>query len=121
MTTQTSIYILTLESGKYYVGKSNTVMERYQQHVSGEGSVWTRLYKPTGILKIIEKAGPFDEDKFTKEMMAIHGIDNVRGGIYTTEKISAANCSTLQREIWAAQDCCLICGKKGHFANECHG
>jgi predicted GIY-YIG superfamily endonuclease len=117
--TTTNIYILSLESDKFYVGKSAHVMERYQQHIDGEGSSWTRKYKPTAIIKVIEDASPFDEDRITKEWMAKYGIDNVRGGSYSSERLSQMHRDTLQREIWAAQDCCLLCGKKGHFANEC--
>jgi predicted GIY-YIG superfamily endonuclease len=30
-----SIYILRLESGKYYVGKTDDVPKRYQEHLNG--------------------------------------------------------------------------------------
>jgi predicted GIY-YIG superfamily endonuclease len=45
----TSIYILKLDNGKYYVGKSNHVRQKYSDHISGNGSEWTRLYKPISI------------------------------------------------------------------------
>ncbi len=36
----TNIYILKLENDNYYVGKSNDVLSRYRQHLSGNGSSW---------------------------------------------------------------------------------
>ena len=52
----TNIYILRCEGGRYYVGKSDNVMKRYQQHLSGSGSAWTRKYKPIAIEKMIKNA-----------------------------------------------------------------
>jgi hypothetical protein len=116
----TNIYVLRLEKGKYYVGKSDDPMRRYAEHIAGKGSSWTRLYKPVGIHKILENASPFDEDKITKEMMASHGIENVRGGSYVSEQLDDIQEESLLREIWAAKDCCTQCGRKGHFIASCH-
>jgi predicted GIY-YIG superfamily endonuclease len=63
----TNIYILRLKGGRYYVGKSDDVLHRYQQHINGHGSAWTRKYSPVSLEKIISGASPFDEDKVTKE------------------------------------------------------
>jgi predicted GIY-YIG superfamily endonuclease len=116
----TNIYILRLEGRKYYVGKSENVMLRYQQHLNGKGSTWTKKYKPVSLIKMIEKASPFDEDKITKEYMAKYGIENVRGGSYTASNLSEEQESTLKRELRSASDCCFKCGKSGHFAKNCY-
>jgi len=63
----TSIYILRLEGGHYYIGKSDNVMQRYQEHLNGQGSAWTTRYPPVSLVKTIEGASPFDEDKTLKE------------------------------------------------------
>ena len=42
----TNVYVLRLEGGRYYIGKSDNVMNRYQQHLGGSGSAWTRKYRP---------------------------------------------------------------------------
>ena len=62
----TNIYVLLLEHNKYYVGKSNSVKERFEQHKNGMGSVWTRMYKPISLEKTIDQASPFDEDRYVK-------------------------------------------------------
>jgi predicted GIY-YIG superfamily endonuclease len=116
----TNIYILKLRSGKYYVGKSANPMERYQQHLDGKGSAWTKKYKPVSLEKVISNVSPFDEDKYTKEYMKKHGIENVRGGAYVTEKLDEVQEESLKRELWAATDKCTRCGRGGHFVSTCH-
>ena len=78
----TTIYVLRLEGDRYYIGKSDNVMNRYQQHLNGNGSAWTRKYKPVSLEKTIENVSSFEEDKITKEYMSTYGIDKVRGGSY---------------------------------------
>ena len=63
---KTNIYILRLEDTKYYIGKSDNVMNRYKQHLDGNASAWTKKYKPVLLEKIIENVSPFEEDKITK-------------------------------------------------------
>jgi cellular nucleic acid-binding protein len=115
-----NIYVLRLECGKYYVGKSNDVITRYQEHMNGAGSAWTRKYKPIALEKTIDNQSPFEEDKITKEYMAKYGIDNVRGGSYVEIELSDFQKDTINREIWAAKDLCTNCGRTGHFVKDCY-
>ena len=116
----TTIYILRLEGGRYYVGKTDNVMIRYQQHLNGGGSAWTRMYKPITVLKTIENASPYDEDRYVKEYMDIYGIQNVRGGSYVSLELSDSQKNAIQSEIRGATDVCSNCGKKGHFVKDCY-
>jgi predicted GIY-YIG superfamily endonuclease len=116
----TNIYILKLEGGKFYVGKTDNVINRYQQHLNGSGSAWTKKYKPIGIEKVIPNASPFEEDKVTKEYMAKYGIENVRGGAYVEVELSEFHRDALNMEIWAAKDLCTTCGRSGHWAKDCY-
>lgn len=115
----TIIYILELEHGKYYVGKTDDVDKRYQQHLNGRGTYFTRIHKPVRILKIVPDASDFDEDRYVKEMMADHGIDNVRGGSYSNN-LTREQITALEREIRGARDLCLRCGRAGHFIEKCY-
>jgi predicted GIY-YIG superfamily endonuclease len=36
----TNIYILKLQGGKYYVGKTNNIERRKQEHINGTASTW---------------------------------------------------------------------------------
>jgi hypothetical protein len=48
-----------------------------------------------------------------------YGIDNVRGGTYVTEELDEVSRYQLQKELWATNDCCTQCGRKGHFVKNC--
>ena len=117
---QTNVYVLRLEGGRYYVGKSDNIMNRYQQHLSGSGSSWTRKYKPVALEKTYENVSSFDEDKITKEYMSKYGMDKVRGGSYVELVLDDFQKETLNREIWSAKDLCTQCGRPGHFVKDCH-
>ena len=116
----TNIYILKLEGGNYYVGKSDNPAQRFIQHINGEGATWTKKHRPLKLLNIIPNASGFDEDKHVKELMAKYGIDKVRGGTYVQDKLSAAQEEMLNKEIRGATDCCTKCGKTGHFVSNCY-
>ena len=76
------IYVLRLENEKYYVGRTKDFSKRYDQHLKGRGSPWTQINKPIGTVLINDELLNTDENEMTFRMMALHGIDNVRGGSY---------------------------------------
>ena len=116
----TTIYILKLNNSKYYVGKTNRkVNERYQEHLEGIGSFWTKKYKPLSIVKQIENSSPFDEDRYVKEYMAMYGIDNVRGGSYNQEELNSETIKFLRNELRTSNNECYKCGSTSHFVSEC--
>jgi len=115
----TNIYILRLEGGNYYVGKTDNPTKRYQEHVEGKGSAWTKKWKPIGVENVIPNAGPFDEDKYTKEMMLAHGIEKVRGGAYVRVQLEPSQIELLTKELRGATDKCSECGQAGHFVRNC--
>jgi len=116
----TNIYVLRLEGGNYYIGKSDNVIKRYQEHVNGKGSAWTRIHKPVSLEKTLSNVSTFEEDKITKEYMAKYGIEKVRGGSYVEVELSEFHIDALKMELWAANDCCTNCGRKGHFVKDCY-
>lgn len=116
----TTVYILKLACGKYYVGKSENFQKRMEDHLAGRGSAWTRKYKVEKVEKVIENASTFDEDKYVKEYMAKYGIDRVRGGSYVSETLDNVQVEAIERELRGASDCCTKCGYHGHFAKDCY-
>ena len=83
------VYVLKLREYKYYVGMTQDVEKRLQEHSEGgeRCAQWTKKYPPLHE-NPYRKFGPFEdkgvalrEENFrTAECMRIHQIDNVRGG-----------------------------------------
>ena len=118
----TTIYILRLEAGRFYIGKSNnaSVATRFLEHLKGNGSAWTKLYKPISIDRTIVGISDFQENKITKEYMSRYGIDKVRGGSYTEVVLSEAHKRSLEKDIWGEKTVCTNCGRTNHFVVECY-
>ena len=95
----TNIYVLKLNAGRYYVGKTSDVKKRYTEHVEGSASAWTRKYKPICIEKIINTDYIFQEDKTTKEYMSRYGVNMVRGESYIEIEFSEFQEQFLNHEI----------------------
>jgi len=113
-----TIYILKLEEGKYYVGKTKINFDiRLKQHLDGKGCAWTRKYK---VLKVEEQfiGDDFDETKYTLKYMSQYGIDNVRGGTYSNINLDENQREEIKKEIRSAKDVCFLCGME-HFIDKC--
>ena len=111
------LYLLRLESDKYYVGKSCNVEKRFGDHVNGFGSAWTKLYKPLEILLVQKVLGIYDETNLTKDTMRKYGIENVRGGPYCDIELDYKTKQILIREI--STDTCYVCDSKSHMSKDC--
>ena len=113
------IYILLLQKNKYYVGKTTHPKFRLREHFDSGGSAWTKKYKPVKILQILPNCDDYDEDKYTKMYMDKHGINNVRGGSYSTIRLDKTTIAHLTRMSNGTNDKCFECGNNGHFAKYC--
>lgn len=114
-----SIYVLELENGKFYVGKTTNPEYRLESHFQNNGSEWTKLHKPVRVLEIIKNCDDYDEDKYTRIYMDKYGIDNVRGGSFVTVQLSSATIDHLRQMSNRTNDKCFRCGIKGHFVKNC--
>ena len=114
------IYILQLEQGKYYIGKTNNPQFRIESHFNFNGSAWTKKYKPTKVLELIPDCDEYDEDKYTRKYMDKYGINNVRGGSFCEIKLNENNIATLNQMSNGTNNRCFVCGSEEHFAKDCN-
>lgn len=105
------IYILQLEQGKYYVGKTTNPKMRLENHFDSTGSSWTKKYKPINIYQIIPDCDNYDEDKYTKIYMEKFGLNNVRGGSFCQIELSNGVQKLIQQGINSSNDNCYKCNK----------
>jgi cellular nucleic acid-binding protein len=113
------LYVLQLEDGKYYVGKTTDIKRRVEEHHKGKGSEWTKLHKPVKVLETRKVKDEHDENNTTKDLMKKYGVDNVRGGSYSQVSLPSAYTKTIESEIRGNTNACFKCGGKGHYAKDC--
>jgi predicted GIY-YIG superfamily endonuclease len=113
------LYVLKLEHDKWYIGKTNNLEARIQQHIDKKASSWTREYPITSVEEIIEDDTSIAEDTLVKRYMFKHGVNNVRGGSYSRKELTPEQIESLRQEYRSATDACFSCGSRNHFANEC--
>jgi hypothetical protein len=114
------VYVLKLQDGKYYAGKSSDPDSRYLQHKNGNGAEWTKKYKP--IMPAIQEipiTSKHDETNITIDLMKKYGIDNVRGGPWASVVLTEDEKFLIQKQIHSESDECYGCGQSDHFVKEC--
>ena len=83
---QIIVYLLQLTDGKYYVGQTDQTEARFNEHLAGLGSKWTRLHKPIKLFRTTEilvtntPEAMLYENWMTLHYMEQYGWKNVRGG-----------------------------------------
>jgi predicted GIY-YIG superfamily endonuclease len=112
------IYVLELEEGKYYVGKTKNIDFRIGQHFNGDGTTWTKKYKPIKIIDVKSCLTVFDEENTTIAYMKEKGIYNVRGGVYCNMVLTENEVNTIEKLIASIENKCYKCGGN-HFVKEC--
>jgi len=113
------VYVLELTNQKYYVGIANDPDVRFQQHLSGLGSAWTRKYRPNRIIHQAKLISKYDENNMVLNYMEKYGVENVRGGSYARLRLSPSELSHIQATLRHNAAQCYGCGATGHFLVDC--
>lgn len=117
--TPDKIYALECKQYKWYIGRtSKPLEERFKEHQQGSAE-WTKEYPPLKCHFVRDATSKFDEDYVALEYMERYGVENVRGGVYSSVVLSEEIKAVIQRQLKSANDQCLKCGKHGHFAKDC--
>ena len=120
MNSTSQIYELKLRYGHYYVGKTDNLERRFDEHLAGEGSEWTHLHPVACRAPIVIPGSTgLDEDRHVKYLMSKYGIDKVRGGTYSQIELSDMQIAALEAELAHTEDRCHECGDTDHFVRDC--
>jgi predicted GIY-YIG superfamily endonuclease len=118
------VYVLKTTTGLYYVGKSNDIDARILDHRRGIGAAC--LEGKGGfevIFSLLTSGSTSDLESWerneTLQRMLTHGIDNVRGWMFTATMLSEDDRRDAFRQICEKYDLCRRCGRNTHFSDQC--
>jgi predicted GIY-YIG superfamily endonuclease len=122
-TRRSGIYVLLTTSGLYYVGKSNDIDSRIKDHQRGLGAACLYGSQFQEIPSLLTSGSASDLESWerneTLHRMLAHGIENVRGWMFTSTELSDNDLEDAFRQICEKFDLCRRCGRNSHFAYQC--
>ena len=86
--TKNYIYVLQLVEERYYVGRTSNIIRRIEEHFTGNGSIYTKQYKPLKVIEVEEEKTNIDERIKTLKIMEKYGWEKVRGACWCSLEIT---------------------------------
>ena len=92
MATET-VYVLQLQDGCWYVGKTSQLDQRMRAHATGSGPEWTKLHPPLHQAPHSSYVVPAEfatgvESRVTAQLMHQHGVAAVRGAEFAEVRLA---------------------------------
>ena len=97
-----TIYLLKLENSRYFIFARESDPRLSTVYLFLEATLkydYLKTHKPMSVLKEWTETHPIDLDTQVKKHMILYGIQNVRGGSYTTDELTPAQLSILETEL----------------------
>jgi hypothetical protein len=117
-----TVYLLRLEHGKWYVGKSTDIVSRIISHRAGSDVAWVRAHPMLDYSILgVDNEGHMEDNKTIDEMYA-RGWRNVRGGMYCQMELTAAHQDDIRRRMCSLRNLCYACARpmtRDHIASRC--
>ena len=124
---ESGVYVLVLDNGYRYVGKSSNIAKRVQEHLSGVcGSAWCKKWGLSEVRLDTPLTPPLQnlalwEQHETLMQMYTHGFHCVRGWEFTScSPLSSVQRKTIHTLLCGAHDWCRKCGRGSHMAANCY-
>ena len=116
--------MLKLKQRKYYVGKTDHTLQRFNQHMRKNGAKWTKKYPVVDLYDFHPRMKASDENRITREMMRKFGVANVRGGSWTKVNMTKSEVARLEAKLNQKKSVstkkCTRCGRDSHTKSKCY-
>jgi hypothetical protein len=116
------VYVLALQGGRYYVGSSMDIDARIGRHRSGLGAAYTRAHAVLGEepprTELRDDVESWERAE-TLQRMRDHGVESVRGWMWTTVRLNGAHRRSIREQMRERFGACRRCGAPGHYVADC--
>ena len=103
-----TFYLLLLQNGRFYAGRTQDPMKTLQTHREGLGPAWTQIHPPQHFVEMRPNMDPATLDVYVASMMEKYGVENVRGGSWSHVRLTDQDRMAV-REAAGGQSGCVIC------------
>lgn len=107
-----SLFLLELEHGKFYAGASSDPVKTLEEYREGlvtpQGAQWIQIHRPLRLREVVRVGRAEDLDEYVRKWMLQYGVENVRGGSWSSPRLTDKDRQVLSGEL-AKQRGCVVC------------